>query len=292
MQESAQKDKIVEAFHRIRSNSPFTVVEGTGHTCVGSIVNMNNAQVAALLDVPVVMVVNGGIGKSFDELALNIHACEAAGARVGGVLVNKIQPSKYEMVKDYFGRAISSRWGLPMVGCVPYGEMMDAATMMDFETMFGTQVASGHEHRLRHFGEYELAITDLNLFLEKLHSGQFNETLFVTHASRSDIVTGYLVYAATYERITGNQLKGGILLSGSPTTPFGAWPDASLRKCIEMSTVRILFTNVSTSETVRRLAKYVAKLNADDPARTSSVVEQYTQNIDREAILAIAAAKS
>jgi len=54
---------------------------------------------------------------------------------------------------------------------------------------------------------YELAITDLNLFLEKLHSGDFNETLFVTHASRSDIVTGYLVYAATFERSTGQQVK-------------------------------------------------------------------------------------
>ena len=126
-------------------------------------------------------------------------------------------------------------------------------------------------------------------YAKQLHSGQFSETLFVTHASRSDIVTGYLVYAATYERITGQQLKGGILLSGSPTTPFGAWPDAALRKCIEMSTVPILFTNVSTSETVRRLTKYVAKLNADDPARTDRVVKQYTQYIDRDAILAIAA---
>jgi hypothetical protein len=56
-----------------------------------------------------------------------------------------------------------------------------------------------------------------------------------------------------------------------------------------MSTVPILYTNVSTSETVRRLAKYVAKLNADDPARTDAVVAQYTKYIDRGAILNIAA---
>ena len=137
-------------------------------------------------------------------------------------------------------------------------------------------------HQKRHFAEYELAITDLNLFLEKLHTGAFNETLFVTHASRSDIVTGYLVYAATYERMTvghsdcttptysvarqtrgkrgyalvfvvqGKAMQGGILLSGSPSTPFGAWPDQALRKCIESSSVPILFTHVSTSETVLR----------------------------------------
>lgn len=49
---------------------------------------------AALLNIPMVLVVNGGLGSAFDELALNMAACEAAGAKVGAVLVNKIQPSK------------------------------------------------------------------------------------------------------------------------------------------------------------------------------------------------------
>jgi len=173
-------------------------------------------------------------------------------------------------------------------------------------------------HQKRHFAEYELAITDLNLFLEKLHTGAFNETLFVTHASRSDIVTGYLVYAATYERMTvghsncttppysvarqtrgkrgyalvfvvqGKAMQGGILLSGSPSTPFGAWPDQALRKCIESSSVPILFTHVSTSETVKKLTKYVAKLNADDPSRTDSVVNQYSKHINEDKLLEVA----
>ena len=278
------------SYATISANNPFTVVEGTGHCGVGSIVNMNNAQVAALLGVNMVLVANGGLGSAFDELSLNLHVCKAAGAKVGGVIVNKIQPSKVEMVRHYLGTALKDRYGLDLIGCVPHGEMMDAATMMDFENIFETRVASGHEHRLRHFGEYELAITDLNLFLEKLHTGDFNETLFVTHASRSDIVTGYLVYAATYERITGQSMKGGILLSGSPTTPYGAWPDEALRTCVEQSTVPILFTGVSTSETVKKLTRYVAKLNADDPSRTDDVVAQYSKYIDAEKVLAAAKA--
>ena len=50
--------------------------------------------------------------------------------------------------------------------------MMDAKTFADFEHLFGTRMAAGEAHRLtRHFAEVNLAITDLNLFLEKLHSG-------------------------------------------------------------------------------------------------------------------------
>ena len=44
----------------------------------------NNARVAATLGVDVVLVANGGIGSTFDDLALNVLACRAEGARVAG----------------------------------------------------------------------------------------------------------------------------------------------------------------------------------------------------------------
>jgi dethiobiotin synthetase len=47
-------------------------------------------QVAALLGLPMILVVNGGLGSAFDELSQNIDACHMAGAQVKGVLVNKV----------------------------------------------------------------------------------------------------------------------------------------------------------------------------------------------------------
>ncbi len=46
-------------------------MEGTGHTGVGSIVNVNNARVAAALGLDMLLIANGGIGSAFDDLALN-----------------------------------------------------------------------------------------------------------------------------------------------------------------------------------------------------------------------------
>lgn len=48
-----------------------TICEGTGHAGVGSVVGAGNARVAAELGADVVLVANGGLGKAFDELALN-----------------------------------------------------------------------------------------------------------------------------------------------------------------------------------------------------------------------------
>ena len=50
-----QRAIIVESFERIRRANPFTVVEGTGHCAVGSIINMSNAQVAALLGLKMIV---------------------------------------------------------------------------------------------------------------------------------------------------------------------------------------------------------------------------------------------
>ena len=49
----------------------------TGHCGVGSVLGWNNARVAATLGVDVVLVANGGIGSTFDDLALNVLACRA-----------------------------------------------------------------------------------------------------------------------------------------------------------------------------------------------------------------------
>ena len=67
---------ILHAAHKaVSENNDFTVIEGTGHTAVGSIVGLNNARVAAELGVPVILVCNGGIGSSVDEIELNRQLC-------------------------------------------------------------------------------------------------------------------------------------------------------------------------------------------------------------------------
>src|SRR5689334_1552277 len=79
--------KIVRSHQSITERNAMTVIEGTGHTGVGSIVDLNNAQVAALLKCPILLVASGGLGSSFDELTLNHSQCEKYGVKVAGVIL-------------------------------------------------------------------------------------------------------------------------------------------------------------------------------------------------------------
>jgi phosphate acetyltransferase len=92
VQTSDLLNRIKDAFTTLASNSDFTLLEGSGHMGVGSIVNLNNAQVAGALGVDVVIIAEGGLGRSFDKLALNKALLEKHGARLRGVILNKVGP--------------------------------------------------------------------------------------------------------------------------------------------------------------------------------------------------------
>ena len=56
-----QATAIRESYARVASVSDAVLLEGTGHVGVGSIVDMSNSQVAALVGADVVLVANGGL---------------------------------------------------------------------------------------------------------------------------------------------------------------------------------------------------------------------------------------
>jgi len=137
LEDTALTTKLQAAFPTLCSTNDFVVVEGTGHCAVGSVLGWSNARVAAALGIEIVLVANGGIGSTFDELALNMMACRAENARVLGIVINKCAPHKVDEVTRYLQLA-SDRfgWNVPILGCVPYAADLDKPSVMDLEHLF------------------------------------------------------------------------------------------------------------------------------------------------------------
>ena len=180
-----QIQKIQSAFLNLQSNSDFVVAEGTGHTGVGSLCGVSNALVADVLGTGVVLVVNGGIGSAFDELALNKQLCDAEGSNVVGVLMNKVAPLKVEEVTHYANKALQ-RWFVPLIGVVPDLPALESPAVLDFEKC-GMQLIAGAEHRQRHFDKMDLVITSVGRFIEDIQLHE--KTLYLMHSSRTDTHT-------------------------------------------------------------------------------------------------------
>lgn len=78
-------DKILKGYQRISKDKEIVLIEGTGHAGVGSIFDLNNAEVAKILNAPVIIISIGGIGRPADEISLNVSLFKEKGVDVKGV---------------------------------------------------------------------------------------------------------------------------------------------------------------------------------------------------------------
>ena len=94
------------------SHKKIVVAEGTGHTGVGGIVGLSNANVGNLMKAQTLFLSGGGIGRALDMLEVDLSYFIFKGCRVRGLIFNKVIPEKIGTVKDYITEGlINERYG-------------------------------------------------------------------------------------------------------------------------------------------------------------------------------------
>lgn len=271
----AQLRTISEAFERLSAQFDILVVEGTGHTGVGSIVGLNNAAVASLLGLDVVLVANGGLGSTFDMLEINRQMCISYGVTVSGIIVNKVHKDRVDESRRYLTLALGP-WNARLIGLVPFSDSLDVPSAMDLERLFGAEVLSTGADMLKRFTRYELVTTSLRRFMENLtfRRGEWLRTCFITHGSRSDIILGLLGHS---QSPYSPPFEGGLLLTGSPP---GNKPHAYTLPYVRRSQMPVMTVGQSTTTVLAALESFTPKMSADDSERTMSVVGHYEPFLD------------
>jgi len=292
-------------------NATITICEGTGHAGVGSVVGAGNARVAAELGADVVLVANGGLGRAFDELELNRSLCLQYGVNIAGVIINKVQPDKFDQTRDYLGKAIQQMWtgpngepAPPIIGVVPDRPYLGCPALADVESAFGSVLLSGSDHRYRHYDVgsnvqgrsigMSMVTTDLAAFLKTMQrQPESGRTMFICHATRDDVILGFL---GEYRR----RVRRGIPFQSALVICTGG--DDGLG---DMSNVEELSSEVcemimdsgpsgppilvasgySPAEAAKQIRTMTPKFNASDERRVSRATEHYEPYIDFDLLL-------
>ncbi len=262
--------KISSSFSTLISRHPITVCEGTGHMGVGSIVELNNAQVASLLKCPVILIGSGGLGSSFDELALNWTLCEKYGVKVAGVILNRVLDEKRQMVVDYMTQALK-RWKIPLLGCIPFDPFLSMPTMNDFEMVFQTSLLTGDEYRWRHFEHIRLVATSVELYRNLIVPNQ----LIITPADREDIILATLTHFWDLKIAHPEEtLATGMILTGKIP------PKESIIEQIKRAHIPMLYAPVSSFVAMKMINSSVAKIRMEDKAKIEEAIKVVEENID------------
>lgn len=94
-------ERIVAARDRLEQNCDLLVIEGAGHSGVGSVLGLSNARVAALVEAPVLMVSGGGVGSVIDAVCMNLALYREAGADVRLLVPNKLDRNRRDSTLEY-----------------------------------------------------------------------------------------------------------------------------------------------------------------------------------------------
>jgi phosphate acetyltransferase len=256
-------------YQELLDHNDCVVIEGTGHVGVGTIAEFNNAQVAAHLDVKMIMIASGGLGSSFDALALNKEMCDRYKVPIAGVILNKVLDDKREMILDYMGKALS-RWNIPILGCIPYDAFLTNPTMADYASLFDATLLSGQEHHLRHFKHIRLVATSLEVYKTLIAPSQ----LLITPASREDIILATLSHHWDLQSIgKGDEFASGMILTGNPP------PRAALIEELKKANIPAFYAPIHTFNAMKLIYSYTAKLRKEDTARVKEAIDLVESHI-------------
>jgi hypothetical protein len=145
----AFESEILSAVDRLRDKRVI-VAEGTGHLGVGGIVGLSNSRVSRLLDAPIVYVAGGGIGKTLDMLEVDFTYLRCTGARIGGVIFNKLLPDKIEQMRALITEEyLTHRFGsakepIRIFGFMPKVARLDKPSMEQVWRSFPDALVAGN----------------------------------------------------------------------------------------------------------------------------------------------------
>lgn len=261
--------KIGQAFDRVAWERDFVLCEGSGHAGVGSVFDLSNAQVAALLNAKVIIVTGGGIGRPIDEVSLNKALFDKEEVEIIGVIVNKAMPDKVEHVAEFVRRGLK-RKGLELLGVIPHQRILSIPSVSAIQDDLRAELLNNSQQLSNLVDDVVVGAMGVQNALRFFKSG----VLLITPGDRED-----LVLAAA----TGNQSRpfslAGIVLTGNLR------PSASVLKVIQGTPYPVLLAREDSYQVASKVHDLIVKIRPSETEKIAVVRNMIAQHVDVNKIL-------
>jgi len=263
-------EQMLAACQRLEEVCDFIVIEGAGHAGVGSVVGYNNATVAKLLDAPVMMVSEGGIGRAIDSISLNLTQFVQAGASVRLLLANKLLANKRDTNVHYLRKAFAG-CDMSIVGGFNFSPILANPTLTRISSILGSSVQGndGELHRIVH--NVQLGSASAQRVADLLEES----TLLLVHSSRDELM---VMLASLYHLPEYRDKIAGMVIAGSsPVSPITL-------KIVNDSHLPFIRTELTNTESFSRITSDVSKISAKDTEKIDLIRHLADVELDFDAI--------
>lgn len=264
------EEQMVEACRELEKRCDFLIIEGAGHSGVGSVIGLSNARVARLLDAPVLLISGGGIGHVIDDVSMNLALYKMEGADVRIVMPNKLIAEKRDRTLEYMGKAFADQKFI-IQGGFNYSPILAGPTLQHIAKIFDLPLRATHEQAMHIIKGIQLAAASTEKVVEILKPS----TLLLVNSSRDEL----LVMLATLYHIPEHRANlSGVLISGVNTI-------AKLtQQVLDDSDLPFMRSEQHTTAVFQTVTRDVSKITADDLEKISLVKELAEKNLDFDLI--------
>ena len=265
---------ITSASRKLQANNDFVIYEGTGHPGVGSVCDVSNAQVAQLLDAPVVMIVEGGIGSTIDRLNMNLAMFRERRVPVRGVIVNKTRPAKLDKVRHYVAKYLQ-KTGIPLLGVLPFEQVLSNPIMASIRRVLKGDTLlnkDGLNNQVEH-------IASGSLLAQQEVENLRNLLVIVSHR-RLDEALSALQTILRDRGLPGSTISGVVVTGLSDDAP--RLPHT---KFLETNNIPVIACPLDTYGAAVRISQMEVKINLKTPWKIRRAVELIEEHVDMDLLL-------
>ncbi|MFN8621719.1 MAG: AAA family ATPase [Chloroflexota bacterium] len=260
------------------------VLEGTGHAGVGSVVGLSNAEVAALLGAPAVIISEGGVGKPIDEIVLNHGLFARRGVQVAGAIVNKVDADAEPGLPETLRKGLA-RHGIELLGTLPYRPILSNPTISMLKEQMKGEVLHPGDDPDRVVEHVAIAAMQPRHVLERIGPG----SLVIVPGDREDVLTALVTadrhgrdrlrpFGRASRRPDRHELAGMVVTGGYRPT------DRALA-AIRSSGLFAYLVQEDTYQAASRVHDLLVKTHPADTAKIAEIKRLVADHIDVDRLL-------
>lgn len=263
-------EQICHATAALEKQCDFLIIEGAGHTGVGSVMGLNNAQLARQLDAPVLMVAGGGVGNVIDAIELNLALFRENSAEVRMILPNKLLKSKREATLQYLQLAFKDT-AIQVVGGFNYSPILANPTLKYVTDLLQLELQADREQASRIIHHVQLGAASTQRVVDLLRES----TLVIVPSSRDEV----LVMLSTLYHLPEFRNKiAGLIING--LVPLAE----IVQRVLDDAKIPYMRTTGTMAEIYTTIQEDVAKIGAEDAEKIALVQQLAESDLDFELI--------
>lgn len=272
-----KRDKIsqqmLDAIAQLEKKNDFLIIEGAGHTGVGTLFGCNNAQIARATGATVLMVTGGGLGNVVDASQTNLALFQKEQAKVKAILVNKIIPEKREQTLKYLEMAFQNE-AIQVIGGFNYQPILANPTMRRIASVLDIKLHATDEQAQRIVHNVQIGAASAQRVVELLK----DSTLVIVNSSRDELL---VTISNLYQLDEYRDKIAGIIIPG-----VGAISHIT-QKIIDSSGIPYMLAGRTSSTVFELIRDDVSKLTAEDTHKIKLITDLAEKRFNFDAIDAL-----